>query len=152
MNIHNQFKIRAVIFIFSFTFSAFSYAEMYKWVDEEGNTHYTQSPPPGDINAESIKPPPKIDTESASKDLEKKQERVEKLREQRITSAEEQEKAAQEEAEKEEECRKAKARLASYQRPRVNVQNPDGSLRVLPENERQAEIKKSEEYVKKACN
>ena len=44
-----------------------SIARMYKWVDEDGNTQYTQSPPPGDIESEVIKPPPKVDTEAAEK-------------------------------------------------------------------------------------
>ena len=38
--------------------SQLAVAEMYKWVDDEGNTHYTQSPPPGDVEKEIIKPEP----------------------------------------------------------------------------------------------
>ena len=34
------------------------HAVTYKWVDEDGNTHYTQSPPPGDTKAETIAPAP----------------------------------------------------------------------------------------------
>ncbi|HKK16999.1 MAG TPA: DUF4124 domain-containing protein, partial [Gammaproteobacteria bacterium] len=40
-------------------------AAMYKWVDENGEVHYTQTPPPGDIQAETIKPPPDVNTEKA---------------------------------------------------------------------------------------
>ena len=40
--------------------SSFSHAKMYKWVDEEGNVHYTQTKPPADTEVETIKPPPKV--------------------------------------------------------------------------------------------
>jgi len=152
MSINIQYLIRPIVFIISFGFFINSQAEMYKWVDEQGNTHYTQSPPPGDINAEAIKPPPKVDTDGASKTLEQQKKTVNDLREKRITTAEEKQKAEEEAAEKESKCQQAKARLASYQRPRVNLKNPDGTLRVVAEEERQAEIKKSQEYVNKACN
>ncbi|MCG8614453.1 MAG: DUF4124 domain-containing protein, partial [Pseudomonadales bacterium] len=29
---------------------------MYKWVDEDGNTHYSQSPPPAGVEGTTIKP------------------------------------------------------------------------------------------------
>ncbi|MEM7027872.1 MAG: DUF4124 domain-containing protein [Pseudomonadota bacterium] len=132
-------------------FSINSQAEMYKWVDEQGNTHYTQSPPPDDIKAETIKPPSKVDTDGATKTLEQKKKKVDDLREKRITSAEEKQKAENDIREKEEKCNQAKERLASYQRPRVSLENPDGSLRVIPEEERQVEIKKSQGYVTEFC-
>ncbi len=147
-----QYLIRPLIFVTSFLFCINSYAEMYKWVDEEGNTHYTQSPPPSDITVETIKPPPKVDTEGASKTLDQQKKKANDLREKRITTAEEKQKAEEEAAEKEKKCQQAKARLASYQRPRVNLNNPDGTVRVISEDERQAEIKKSNEYIEKACN
>ncbi len=33
-------------------------AEMYKWVDEEGNVQYTQTPPPGSASATTVTPFP----------------------------------------------------------------------------------------------
>jgi hypothetical protein len=38
--------------------SAASYAQMYKWVDKDGKTHYTDTPPPSD--AKSVTPPPAV--------------------------------------------------------------------------------------------
>ena len=36
--------------------SAAAYGQMYKWVDKNGRTHYTDTPPPPD--AKSSAPPP----------------------------------------------------------------------------------------------
>ncbi len=131
------------------TFSA--HAGMYKWVDEEGNTHYTQSPPPDDIEAETIKPPPKVDTEGAVESLEKLEKKQEMTQKQRTREEEQEQEAEKTAAEIQQECNAAKHRLASYQRPRVNKVLPDGTRVIIPEEERQAEIQKSEELVKKAC-
>jgi len=43
-------------------------AEMYKWVDDEGQVQYSQSPPPG-RPAQTIKPPPKVDSKAARDNL-----------------------------------------------------------------------------------
>ena len=59
------------IFAMCLLFSS-AHAALYKWVDADGNTHYTQQPPPGDIDSETIKPPPRIDKEGALKDLDEK--------------------------------------------------------------------------------
>ena len=46
------------------------YAEMFKWTDAEGNIVYSQSPPPGDIQAETISL--KEVTEKLIEEVEKK--------------------------------------------------------------------------------
>ena len=151
MNLDDQY-IRPIIFIISFLFPLNCMAVMYKWVDEQGNTHYSQTPPNSDVEVKTIKPPPKVDTEAASKALEEQNKKVSELREKRLAEAEEQEKTDSEKAEKDKNCQQAKDRLASYQRPRVNLENSDGTIRTVSEEERQAEIKKSKEYIEKACN
>ena len=49
-------------------------------------------------------------------------------------------------------CEKARARLESWQRPRVDYIEPDGTSRRATEEERQAEIKKSQESIDEFCN
>ena len=56
VNIARSILFLVVTFACSTTFAA-----MYKWVDEEGNTHYTQQPPPDGIESKTLKPPPAID-------------------------------------------------------------------------------------------
>jgi len=127
-------------------------AEMYKWVDEDGNTHYSQSPPINNTNVEIINPPGTVDTKGAAEVLDDQKKTVDKLRDDRIAAKKEKQKTEEEITRKKEDCQKAKARLASYQRPRVQTQNEDGTRSFMPEEERQAQIKKSQAYVDKVCN
>jgi Domain of unknown function (DUF4124) len=148
----SRFIVKVSLLLCGFIISLSTTAEMYKWVDENGNTHYSQSPPNIDVDVEKIKPPAKIDTESAIKSLDKQKNAADKLRDDRISAKEEKQKTEEETTRKKEECQQARARLASYQRPRVNILNEDGSQRTILEEERQAEIRKSQDYVDKACN
>ncbi|MGV6826739.1 MAG: DUF4124 domain-containing protein [bacterium] len=52
-------------------------AETYRWVDDEGNTVYSQSPPPDDREVKSIKPPPP----PPPGETERMQQRLETLQE-----------------------------------------------------------------------
>ena len=129
-------------------------AEMYKWVDKDGNVHYSQSKPPdADIKVETIKPPPPpASAEMAQKQLNEREQMLEDLAGERKETAEQQGKAAAEAKEKAAKCQQARERLASYERPRVNMKQADGSMRVLSEEQRQAEIAKSKTYIKELCN
>lgn len=40
-------------------------AQMYKWVDSNGQVHYTDKPPPGNIKTEKLRPPPPAPVVSA---------------------------------------------------------------------------------------
>ncbi|MBI1732943.1 MAG: DUF4124 domain-containing protein, partial [Gammaproteobacteria bacterium] len=83
-------------------------AEMYKWVDENGNVHYTQERPPPGIEGQAIKPPPEVDTESARKQLESRQKLLNDAQDARAKSADETRKAAEDQAFNEENCRRAR--------------------------------------------
>ena len=132
--------------------TSISVAATYKWVDAEGNTHYTQSPPPGDIKSETIKPPPRVNPEHDKKQAAKRQKLLDDRAENRKNLAAEKQKSEAEKAANKAKCEQARARLASYERPRVNLIDEDGNYTVAPEERRQAEIKKSRELVNKLCN
>jgi hypothetical protein len=127
-------------------------AAMYKWVDEEGNTHYTQSPPPGDVQAETIAPPPRVNTRNAVEQLKEQQEKADELRNQRLEVAEEQRKNEEELARKKANCELARKRLASYEEPRVKFVQEDGSRVRATEEERLEQIKISQEMIDEFCN
>ncbi|OGT34747.1 MAG: hypothetical protein A2W28_04300 [Gammaproteobacteria bacterium RBG_16_51_14] len=127
------------------------YAEMFKWTDAEGNIVYSQSPPPGDIQAETIKPPPKVDTEAAQEQLEAQEKKADELREGRLKQAEEKGKAEADLALQQENCRRAQANLANYQRPRGLIAQPDGSRIRLTEEERQQKLAEMEGLIKEWC-
>ena len=132
-----------------FTFSV--PAKMYKWVDENGQVQYTQNPPPGDIEAKEIKPPPKVDTEAAQRSLEAQKKRVEEQYEERMNAKKENEESEQQAKEKEEKCNQARNRLASFQRPRVNLVDEEGNPARATEEQRLAGIEKAKEYLSENC-
>jgi uncharacterized protein DUF4124 len=129
-----------------------SLARIYKWVDENGKTHYTQSPPPGDTESEQLEYGSKVDTDAAVKEMEDKKQKADNLQSERHKKAELAEKERKIAQQKEERCKQAKASLTSYQRPRVNRVNEDGSREVIGEEERLNSIENAEKQVEEACN
>ena len=127
-------------------------AAMYKWVDEDGNTHYTQSPPPGDIQAETIAPPPRVNTKQAVEQLNEQEEKASELRKQRLDAAEEQRKKDEELARKQANCELARQRLESYTEPRVKFVQADGTRVRATEEERLEQIKTSQDMIDEFCD
>lgn len=150
-----QFSINSAVKITCFLllagFGQHSFAAMYKWVDEDGNTHYTQSPPPPGITGKEMKPPPKVDSDKAIESLDEREKMLNKMDKDRNKKKEEMEKAEKDKETDRRLCEQAKARLASYQRPRVTIADKDGTRRRAGEEERQAELAKSREQVNKYC-
>lgn len=128
-----------------------AFAAMYKWVDEEGTVHYTQSPPPAGIEAETIQPPPEVDSAPALEQLQKNEAKSAEYFKNQQKEAEKQAEVEKKLAMKKKNCEMAKARLDSYVRPRVKFVQEDGTRVRATEEERQAQIKKSEDMIKEFC-
>lgn len=133
-------------------FSSHAVAETYKWVDEDGTVHYTQTPPPPDIQAETIKPPPDVNIEKAREDLQRQQELVDKIREQRLEQEKNEQLAQKERQQREENCKMARERLNSYTQPRVRYTDDQGNRQYFTEEERQEQIQKSKDMIEEFCN
>lgn len=129
-----------------------SHAQMYKWVDEDGVTQYTQQPPPGNIPAESLQVRVAPADEAALNKLESQLNQADQLRENRLKAAEESRLVAEEKAIKEENCRRSRARLNSYSIPNALIAQPDGSRLRVDEQTRQRELATSREMIEKYCN
>ena len=131
-----------------------SIAEMYKWVDENGNTHYSQSPPvSSDVNVETIAPLPPVDTSNAQQDLQQTVEKAKSLREERLVAKENKEKEENDKQQLKERCQQLKERLYSLQvRPRANKKDAEGNLVRMTEDERQEDITKTKTEIKEKCN
>lgn len=134
-------------------FATAAFAEIYKWVDENGQTHYTQQAP-RDVPATVIKtpPPPAIDPNIAQQqvdDLIKQQESEEKMS---IEQQNQQKIAAENKAEQEKNCKIAQQQLQQYQNnPGRRIMDADGNVTRLTEEERQQKIKEAQENVTKYC-
>lgn len=144
-------SISALALILSTTIQAGKY---YRWVDESGVTHYTETPPP-DTQATTIR--------TQGKDPKSAEQAKARLSEQRkaFTEAAANKKAADEENKladenekiKQGNCETAKKNLKMLQEhSRIREKGDNGEYTVLAEEERQARIKLAQERIKEFCN
>ena len=129
-------------------------AEIYKWVDDEGNIHYGEKPPSTNTKeeVETIKIRDNVDTQRAAETLKKKSKSLNDLSDERKQEKADALNNKKELAKNKMRCEQAVTQLANYQHPKVNIKESDGTYRAVGEEERQAGLKKSEELVKKACS
>ena len=130
-----------------------SLAGMYKWVDENGQTVYSQSPPASGQSTRVKPPPPPAETPEEARQrlnlqLQKFQDKAEDI-----------ELAGQKEAKEEELTEVYKSNCAAAQNnlfflesnPRKLVGQPDGTYVRLTEEERQQKMQEAREQVEKYC-
>ena len=147
----NVFTALVAVFTLFFLFDSATFAAVYKWVDKNGQTVYSQNPPPGDVEFEEIGAPPKVDSARALKKLRDDKIKADKMRRERLREEADQKKTREQEKEVKKNCKIAKGKLASLQRPRAKILQPDGSRIRLPEEERQRQIKEAEAKIKEWC-
>ena len=137
-----------------FALIAFSIsAEIYKWVDEEGKVHYGEKPPQTEnTDIKTIKIRDNVDTKSSSDALKEKTNKLNEKNKNRKKEKADQKLAKEELKKNEALCEKAKKNLANYQNPRVNIEQKDGTMKTLGEEERQSGIIEAKDIVKRACN
>ncbi len=130
-----------------------AYAEVYKWVDNTGQTHYSQFPPT-QYEADTIKtrPGPKVEpsqSQQAVDSLIEQQANDAALREEnRIKQAQE----AEQRKTKSTNCDVAKNNLAQYQNnPSGRMKNAAGEYSRVDENERQQKMKQLKQDIQKYC-
>ncbi len=130
-----------------------SQAAMYKWVDENGQTVYSQTPPASGQSTRIKPPPPPAETpEEARQRLNQRLQRFE-------DKAEDKELASQKEAKEEDMTEVYKSNCAAAQNnlfflesnPRKLVGQPDGSYVRITEEERQQKMQEAREQVEKFC-
>lgn len=140
-----------VMSIILFTVYESAFAEVYKWVDKDGKTVYSQSKPSGDVKYETVSSPADVDSARALKKLRDDKIRAQKLmrERERVQSAQRQKKAKSEERQKN--CDLARENLASLQPPRISVKLPDGSFTRMSEEERQSRIKQAQAKIQEWC-
>lgn len=129
-------------------------AAMYKWVDENGETHYSQYPPPDrDYEALEPPPPPASDAGQAQQELEGLLQRQDEERQARQTAEEEAAAAEQQAEQRQKACAAARHNLEILTTGgRKRITGPDGVARYLPEEERQAKIAEAQKQIEEYCN
>ena len=136
----------------SFFVAGNCYAAMYKWVDEDGNTHYSEKPPAGDVEVKTIKPPPKVNTDAAVKAVEARKEAEAKQEEAESKAAEEKALDEKDKALMKANCETAKKNLASISdNPRVFTRDEQGNRVRMDEQQRQAKIEAAKKDIAEFC-
>ena len=161
LNSVSRFSIGLILLYFV---ASPGYAAMYKWVDEEGNVQYSEKPPTTDVEVETIKPPPKVNTDSAVKKLEEEKEKAfgdpEAKKEEDMTVDEKNAEINRknEEIKKENEkikqsnCELGKKKLAQVEdKPRIYTGEGEDRRRI-GEDERQAKIAEAKKLISDNCN
>ena len=135
--------------------SPMSHAKLYKWVDAEGNTHYTQSPPPEGVTTEDVKLPASVnlDNKEAVKSFEEQQMKGQESTETKQKGEEDQKQQAERADLKKENCKKARAKLANVQSAgRIRSVDEEGNVIRATEDERQRRIMDAQGKIGKWCN
>jgi len=151
----NAPRLRLAIVLAGLIAAAGAQAAMYKWTDENGQTVYSQTPPPSGVALELKKPaePDPAEAERAREALRKEIERS-------YDQAEERERVSDEEAEQQ---RKDKARAKNCEIARNNLSTienlgrrrlvtPDGKSVFLSEEERKAKMSEARSNIEKYCD
>lgn len=124
-------------------------AQVYKWVDAQGITHFSAQPPQGQAaqTLNTVTPPPKPaaaaepDASESSASLVD-QEKIDRKVKQQV---------AEQEAERKRYCETLQTNLAQLQNnPRVRVEE-NGEVRRLKEEERQSRIAETKQKIEENC-
>jgi len=145
-------RLVCLTFILSL-FATATFAEIYKWVDENGQTHYSQQAPK-DIDATVIKTPlpPAIDPNAAQQQVDELINQQESEEQLRLEQQNQQKIDAKNIGKQEENCKIAQQRLLEYQNnPGRRIIDADGNVTRLTEEERQQKIQESQNNVTKYC-
>lgn len=128
--------------------------EIYKWVDEDGVTHYSQQPPPsGDAARVGVDRPPEEEIERERQEMEETGERLDARREERREAEQQARKEAGEREERERRCEDLRSSLKKLtENRRLLVPDGDGGVRRLPEEERQQRVAERRRQIEEECD
>ncbi len=127
--------------------------EIYKWVDEEGVTHYSQEPPPsGDATRVGVDAPPDEELERERREMEATGERLKAQREERREAEQQGRKNAEEREQSEQRCADLRSSLKKLtENRRLLVPDGEGGVRRMPEEERQERVAERRRQIDEHC-
>ncbi|MEJ2344349.1 MAG: DUF4124 domain-containing protein [Gammaproteobacteria bacterium] len=131
---------------------ALGVAAAYKWVDQDGVTHYGSQPPTGQPSQE-IKPPPPppSGTGQAAQQFNSQVDAVDKRLKDRNKQEQEAARKAQKQRTQADNCRKAREQLHLLQtRNRIQV-SAGGTVHTMTTEERATTVDKLQRYLDKNC-
>ncbi|MFP5506829.1 MAG: DUF4124 domain-containing protein [Gammaproteobacteria bacterium] len=129
-------------------------AAMYKWVDENGVTQYSQYPPPGrDYQTVTPPPAPAEDPEGAQQRLEQLLQKQDEAYKAKTEAAAQEQKSAETAKRREQNCQAARQNLERLTTGgNRRIVGPDGVAYYPTEEERQERIAKARQQIEEFCD
>ena len=148
--------LKRIVLLLLSVYGALAYAggAVYKWVDEQGNVQYRDTPPPAGVNYQIIQRPPAAgqESETAISEQRKKAEAADKARQTPQQSQPGAASADDFEARRAAGCKQAKTNLEILVKsPHPIRTEADGKQIVLTEEQRQEEIEKNQKFAEEYC-
>ena len=126
-------------------------AQAYRWVDEKGQVHYSQTPPPGK-NAQPVGPPP---PPSAAPNQESLNQSLASDRDAEPDQRAQADRAAQDQQQAEQQCRQAREQLAYMDEKtarRLGTTDEQGNVSRVTEEQFQARRAELLQVISERCN
>ncbi len=128
------------------------HAAFYKWVDANGVTQYSQSPPPSGHYQVMRSSPPPGDTNPGQSPVDTSPPTQNSATSPAAAAPPDKQQQARQQAAREQNCQLAKQRLTQLENhPRVRITAADGSVRVMSEEEKQAKLLETRKIVNDMC-
>ncbi|KAA3627776.1 MAG: DUF4124 domain-containing protein [Proteobacteria bacterium] len=137
--------------------STVAQAAIYRWVDDQGVVHYTETPPPASNKDRGSRirtlSAPTGGTEQGRQRSEAIQNRLKTIEDQRKKSTEEQTRLDAETERRETVCKAARQNLANLEiRTNRRVRDSEGNITVMTEEERNEKMEEARAQIEKNCN
>lgn len=146
--------VKYSMFLLFMMVSVSATADIYRWVDENGQVQYGDRPPPGGETSDEVDIPEQTPANGEAAPVNRKQAR-DRLLEQYQRERDEKKQAAakkrQEKKQRKVRCNYAKDRLSNYQRGRIYVPQDNQERRYLSDKEREEVLARARAEVKKWC-
>lgn len=128
-------------------------AQIYKWVDENGQTHYSQQPPTsGEAQLMDVPRPPPINAEEAQQEVDELIEQQQEAEKAELEAQQAAEEEAKQQAIKDKNCQIARQNLTNYQNnPGRRVVDEEGNVTRLAEEDRQQKMVEFQEQIDLYC-
>jgi len=128
------------------------HAAFYKWVDANGVTQYSQSPPPSGHYQVMRSSPPPGDTNPGQSPVVTSPPPQNSATSPAAAAPPDNQQQARQQAAREQNCQLAKQRLTQLENhARVRITAADGSIRVMSEEEKQAKLLETRKFVNDMC-
>lgn len=128
-------------------------AEVYKWVDERGNTHYGERPPQNsDVGEVTIRKGPSGPDPILERQRERQRKLLDVMQQEREEKKEKKQKSREEREQQQRRCFRARDRLKQYRRAGLLYEyDKQGNKTFLDDMEREKAIKQAENDVSRYC-